>query len=128
LNREELPQNTNTQPQSKARPARCEVLTTDDYRGIDPTNCTDILRKHFERKTLLKPSPKQVAMGTTMSSVGLANKPPALPPVKQNNKTVSAWLAFKILFTLSAKLHITFLLQFHYCNVMACQASIPRNP
>ncbi|KAJ7376257.1 hypothetical protein OS493_035919 [Desmophyllum pertusum] len=26
-------------------------------------------------------------MGTTMSSVGLANKPPALPPVKQNNNT-----------------------------------------
>lgn len=30
---------------------------------------------------------KPVTMGTTMSSVGLANKPPALPPVKQNNST-----------------------------------------
>lgn len=49
-------------------------------------------------------------MGTTMSSVGLANKPPALPPVKQNNKTVSAWLALKILLILPAKLHVNNLL------------------
>lgn len=35
---------------------------------------------------------KPVTMGTTMSSVGLANKPPALPPVKQNNTAVSGRL------------------------------------
>lgn len=55
-------------------------------------------------------------MGTTMSSVGLANKPPALPPVKQNNNTVSGWFSLKILFILptnstSINLLITILLQ-----------------
>lgn len=30
-----------------------------------------------------------VTMGTTVSSIGLANKPPALPPAKHNNNKAS---------------------------------------
>lgn len=66
--------------------------------------------------------PKAVAMGTTMSSVGLANKPPALPPVKQNNNTVSGWFALKILFILPTKAHIHDLLiviSICFRNIMA---------
>ena len=68
-------------------------------------------------------------MGTTMSSVGLANKPPALPPVKQNNKTVSGWFALKILFILPTKRsYCNLYLQYYYCNVMARQSSGLLNP
>lgn len=38
-------------------------------------------------------------MGTTMSSVGLANKPPALPPVKQNNNTVCKLVLFSLTYS-----------------------------
>lgn len=40
---------------------------------------------NYENFSSQEKSPSVVVMGTTMSSVGLANRPPALPPVKQNN-------------------------------------------
>lgn len=85
----------------------------------------------MEKNTFLTPSPRQVAMGTTMSSMGLANKPPALPPVKQNNNTVSDCFFFcfflsQILFILPTKLNISaFLLQFLFL-LMNYGLKVPR--
>lgn len=42
--------------------------------------------EYIEEGSVILTGIRGLAMGTTVSSIGLANKPPALPPAKQNNK------------------------------------------